>query len=50
MYFKALAVLVLSRHFQQGKENYQFEPEETELVASGSTNTLIIRANSVTFS
>lgn len=49
MCFKALAVLVLSRKFQQGKENYQFKPEETELVASRSIKAVIISTNSITY-
>lgn len=46
MCFKAL---VLSRKFQQGKENYHFKPEETELVAIRSIKAVIIRANSITY-
>lgn len=43
MCFKALAVLALSRGFQQGKVDHKSKPEETELVAR-STNAVIIRA------
>lgn len=43
MCLKALAVFVLSRDFQHGKEDHQSKPEETELIARG-TNAVIIRA------
>ena len=43
MCFKALAVFVLSRDFQQGKEDHQSKPEEIELLARG-TNAVILRA------
>lgn len=43
MCFKAVVVLALSRDFQQGKQDYQPKPEETELVTR-STSAVTVRA------